>query len=112
MDEIKICIDKKSPCHTMCAINLTVLMKKIDLIRNLTLTSLLLSESVYSCVLWKHFKGLILKYTILSNAIEIRYINLLILRSKLYLLKVAGVFSACGKKSVGARIALLLCATG
>lgn len=109
MDEIKIFIDKKSPCHTRCGINLTVFMKKIDLIKNLTLTYLLLSKSVYSCVLWKHSKDLIFKYPILSNAIGIGYINLIISRSKLYLLK---GFRACGKKSVGAQVALLLCATG
>lgn len=76
-------------------------MKKIDLIENLTLVALLLSESVYSCVLWKHAKDLIFRYSNLLNAIGIGYIKLLISISRLYLLKVAGGFSACVNKSVG-----------
>lgn len=92
----------------MCGISLTVFMKKIDLITNLTAIALLLSESVYSCVHWQHAKDLIFRCRILLNAIGIWYIKLLISRSQLYLLKVAGGFSAWDKKSVGARIALLL----
>lgn len=108
MDETKICVDKKLPCQAMCGISLTVFMKKIDLITNLTAIALLLSESVYSCVHWQHAKDLIFRCRILLNAIGIWYIKLLISRSQLYLLKVAGGFSAWDKKSVGARIALLL----
>lgn len=48
-----------------------VFVKKIDLIKNLTLIALLLSESVYSFVFRKHAKELIFRCNVLLNDIGI-----------------------------------------